>query len=86
MKLWNLVTEARKIGVCTILDIDDYWNYGREHPLFKICMANELPIKAPVNFNLFDCVTTTTEFLKSKIVPYNKNVFIMENAISVDDI
>lgn len=86
MKMWNLVTEAKKIGVKTVLDMDDYWNYGEEHPLYRICIANEYPVKAPVNFNLFDNVTTTTEFLKSQILPYNKNVLIMENAISEDDV
>lgn len=85
IKVWNLVTEAKKIGIKTILDMDDYWNYGEEHPLFKICMANAFPVKAPVNFNIFDCVTTTTERLKKEILPYNKNVYILENCISKND-
>lgn len=85
MKMWNLVTEAKKIGVKVILDIDDYWNYGEEHPMIKLCMANWFPVKAPVNFNLFDYVTTTTERLRKEILPYNRNVYVFENGISVED-
>lgn len=85
MRVWNLVAEAKKIGVKTVLDMDDYWNYGQEHPAFKICIANDYPIKATVNFNLFDCITVTTERFKTEIYPYNRNVFVLENAISKDD-
>lgn len=85
MQVWNLVTEAKKVGIKTVLDMDDYWNYGQEHPMFNICIANSYPVKATVNFSLFDCITTTTERLKAEIYPYNRNVHVLENAISQDD-
>lgn len=85
MRVWNLVTEAKKIGIKTVLDMDDYWNYGQEHPAFKMCIANDYPIKATVNFSLFDCITVTTERFKAEIYPYNRNVFVLENAISKND-
>lgn len=85
MLVWNLVCEAKKIGVKVVLDIDDYWNYGEQHPLYNMCMVNQYPTKATVNLNLFDCITTTTERLKSEIYEYNPNVHILENAISEND-
>jgi len=50
-----------------------------------MCIMNKYPLKAPINFAIFDYVTTTTERLKSEISLYNKNVYILENGISIDD-
>lgn len=85
MRMWNLITEAKKIGIKTVLDMDDYWDYGKRHPMYSVCIKNAYPVKAAVNFNLFDCITTTTERMANEISKYNRNVHVIENGISLDD-
>ena len=84
-RIWNLVTEAKKIGVKTVLDMDDYWNYGEQHPLYQISVNGKYHVKSAMNLNLFDCVTTTTERLKAALEEYGRHVFVIENGISNDD-
>lgn len=83
---WKMIIYCKKeYGTKFVLDIDDYWDYGKFHPYNEVCQFNAFPDKMMINFKLFDYITTTTWFFAEKIRQYNNNVVIFENAISLDD-
>lgn len=79
LKIINLI---KKLGIKTILDIDDHWDLGDYHPLSLT--AKKENWKEPIieHMKLVDYVSTTTEFFKKDILKYNKNVLIFPNAIN----
>jgi glycosyltransferase involved in cell wall biosynthesis len=79
-----LVAELKKHGVITILDIDDYWEVSKEHPLYHAIIKDNLKEKITNNLKLVDFVTTTTPIYADYIKQYNKNVFVIENGVNTD--
>lgn len=87
-EFWRMIIYCKKeYGTKFILDIDDYWEYHKKHPAYNACMFNAFPEKMMINFNLFDYVTTTTEYFKAIISQYfpEEKILVFENAISTDD-
>lgn len=77
----SLVETLRKLGIITILDIDDYWYVHSEHPLKETVKSEGLAEKIVNNLKLVDYVTTTTPNFANYIRQYNKNVIVLENGI-----
>lgn len=87
-EVWKMIIYCKKeYGVKFILDIDDYWDYGRWHPAREACKFNAIPEKMLINFQLFDYVTTTTEYFKGIISNFfhKEKIMVFENAISKED-
>lgn len=87
-EFWRMIIYCKKeYGTKFILDIDDYWEYHKKHPAYNACVFNAFPEKMMINFNLFDYVTTTTEYFKAIISQYfpEEKILVFENAISTDD-
>ena len=72
-------------NIVTILDIDDHWKTDHRHPQHMIHKIHKRDEEIKNNLKIFDYVTTTTEFFKKEILPFNKNVFIFPNAINPED-
>lgn len=64
-------------GVKLIMDIDDYWHLYQEHYLFQ----NWRPEPYENCLKIVDFVICTTDLLASKIMPFNKNVEVVPNAL-----
>lgn len=87
-EFWNTIVYCKKeYGTRFVLDLDDYWDYGPQHPCYKVCEFYGFTEKMMINFNLFDYVTTTTEYFKDIISNYfpKEKIYVFENAISVTD-
>lgn len=87
-EVWKMIIYCKKeYGTKFILDIDDYWDYHKNHPAREACVFNMFPEKMMINFKLFDYVTTTTEYFKDIISEYfpKDNIYVFENAISSND-
>lgn len=78
---WSALLHFKEKNITTILDLDDHWEVGRNHPLYASNKAMKTAEKIIKNIRLADYVTTTTEIFAEKIRKYNKNVFIYPNAI-----
>lgn len=85
-KFWSFLLWAKENGIKTVLDIDDYWDYGKDHPLDSYCKTNAIPFKVTGSIKLVDAVTTTTEYFANIIRPYNPNVYVCENGLCNDDV
>ena len=77
----NIVKVLKSMGIITIIDIDDYWMPGKEHPIHDIIKSNKINEKIVENLRHPDYVTTTTTIFANEIKKINKNVEIFPNAI-----
>ena len=82
-KFWKMLIYLKKKNVTLILDLDDYWDYGTQHPYYDVCHFNAFPSKMMINFKLFDYVTTTTTWFKDVISKYfdKGRIKVLPNAL-----
>lgn len=72
-------------GAKLIVDIDDYMHLDPRSPIYKFSQLNKEPQKIINLLKKADACVTTTKFLAGEVKKYNKNVFILPNAISDTD-
>jgi len=77
----NIIRMLKSLNIVTIIDIDDYWMPGKEHPIHDIIRQNKINEKIVENLKHPDYVTTTTTIFAKEIKKINKNVEIFPNAI-----
>lgn len=80
-----LIPKLKESGVKTIVDIDDYWMPGKEHPIHDIIKYNKINEKIVQSLKLTEFVTTTTSIFATEISKFNKNVFVFPNAINPNE-
>lgn len=78
----NLIQRLNSIGIVTIMDLDDYWLPTKEHPVHHMVIATEIHKKIINNLKVASYVTTTTTIFADEIKKFNKNVYILPNAIN----
>jgi uncharacterized membrane protein len=77
----NIIQKLKSMGIVVIGDIDDYWLPTKEHPIHDLIIQNQIHKKIIANLKVCDYVTTTTELFANEIRKFNKNVFVLPNAI-----
>jgi glycosyltransferase involved in cell wall biosynthesis len=78
----NIIKFLNSLGIVTIMDLDDYWLPTKEHPVHQLVVQNKLHEKIMNNLKAAGNVTTTTSVFASEIQKFNKNVFVLPNAIN----
>ena len=74
--------DLRKLGIKTIMDIDDFWRPTIDHPAHQIIIGEGLDKKIAANLPLVDYVMTTTPIFAETISKFNKNVVVIPNGIN----
>ena len=77
----EILERTKRLGIITIMDLDDYWAPGTHHPAYLIIKNNKLDEKILGNIKIAHNVTTTTDLFATEIKKYNKNTFVLPNAI-----
>jgi glycosyltransferase involved in cell wall biosynthesis len=77
-----MAEKLKSMGIVTIMDLDDYWLPGKEHPIHDLVVKNKIHEKIVANLRSAQYVTTTTSIFAKEIAKYNKNVFVFPNAIN----
>jgi glycosyltransferase involved in cell wall biosynthesis len=72
----------KSMGIVTIMDLDDYWLPGKEHPIHDLIVTNKIHEKIMTNLRHAQYVMTTTPVFASEISKFNKNVVVFPNAIN----
>lgn len=72
-------------NIVTIMDIDDHWKLDYRHPQYRTIQMYKIDEAIKHNLSIFDYVTTTTDLFKREITPFNKNVYVIPNAINPED-
>lgn len=67
-----------------IVDIDDYWYLYPHHYIFNRWQQNGTGRQMIEYMKTADAVTTTNTVLADKIARYNKNVYVVPNALPFD--
>ena len=78
----ELFKKLKDMGIILIMDIDDYWMPPTTHPLYYMVVKNEISKKITETFKHSDFVTTTTDIFAKEIAKFNKNVFVIPNALA----
>jgi glycosyltransferase involved in cell wall biosynthesis len=78
----NIIKYLNSLGIVTIMDLDDYWLPTKEHPVHQLVVQHKLHEKIMDNLKAAGNVTTTTSVFASEIQKFNKNVFVLPNAIN----
>lgn len=77
----NVLERTKRLGIITIMDLDDYWAPGPHHPAYHIIKTYKIDEKILDNLKSAEHITTTTDIFAKEISKYNKNVHILPNAI-----
>jgi glycosyltransferase involved in cell wall biosynthesis len=77
----NIINFLKSIGIIVIVDLDDYWLPGKEHPIHQLIVQEKIHEKIVANLKVASYVTTTTNIFADEIRKVNKNVVIFPNAI-----
>lgn len=78
----NFIKMLNSMGIITIMDLDDYWLPTKEHPVHQMVLQSKLHEKIVANLKVAGHVTTTTSIFANEISKYNKNVYVLPNAIN----
>ena len=78
----SLIQRLNALGLVTIMDLDDYWLPTKEHPVHQLVIQNNLHKKIIENLKVASYVTTTTTVFADEMMKFNKNVFVLPNAIN----
>ena len=81
----NLLERCDNLGITTIMDIDDHWSPGPDHPAWQIIKQHNLDKKIFNNLKVSKNITTTTSVFANEISKINKNVFVIPNAIDTEE-
>ena len=81
----QIITNLNNLGIVTIMDLDDYWLPTREHPVHQLVLQHKIHEAIINNLKLARYVTTTTTVFADEIKKYNKNVFVLPNAINPNE-
>jgi hypothetical protein len=63
----QLIKWIISLGITTVVDIDDFWLPGKEHPIHHIIVENKINQRIVANLAAADYVTTTTTIFADEI-------------------
>ena len=81
----TMIQNLNNLGIVTIMDLDDYWLPTKEHPVHQLVIQNKLHEKIMNNLKVAGHITTTTSVFATEISKYNKNVYVLPNAINPNE-
>ena len=80
-KLSDMIKLRQRYGFKLICDLDDHWDLDPHHILYQHYKEKNLSTYILHAVTIADAVTVTHERLADAVLPYNKNVWVLPNAI-----
>lgn len=80
-----IIEKLNKMGIVTIMDLDDYWLPGPEHPAHSLVKQEKIDQHIKNNLKVAGHVTTTTSVYADLIKKLNPNVYVLPNSINPDE-
>ena len=78
----TIIKSLKSMGIVVIVDLDDYWLPGKEHPIHSLIVQDKIHEKIMANLKEASYVTTTTKIFADEIRKLNRNVVVLPNAIN----
>lgn len=82
----TIINFLKSIGIIVVVDLDDYWLPGKEHPIHSLIVQDKIDQKIMANLRVASYVTTTTNIFADEIRKLNRNVVIFPNAINPNEL
>jgi len=83
--IYPIFKTLKKLGIITVMDLDDYWSPGPEHPAYEIIKKSGMGAKIIDNLKHVDYVSTTTPLFADEIKKFNKNIIVLPNSIDPEE-
>jgi len=77
------IAAAKRRGIITVVDFDDYWYLDTEHLLYKHYLRDGTSEQLINLLHEVDYVTCTTDLLADEIRKHNPNVVVLPNAMDM---
>lgn len=81
----TLLERLDKLGIVSVMDLDDYWSPGPHHPAHLLIKQSGMDKMIVNNLKIAKNVITTTPIFADEIGKFNKNVFVIPNAIDPNE-
>lgn len=81
----QVIDMMKFLGIPVILDIDDHFKLGNDHPMSITAKKDKWHEPIINHLKRADYVTTTTQIFANVLKPYNKNVMVFPNAINPEE-
>jgi glycosyltransferase involved in cell wall biosynthesis len=81
----TLINFLKSLGIVVVVDLDDYWLPGKEHPIHQLIVQDKIHEKIMANLKVASYVTTTTSIFADEIRKLNRNVVVFPNAINPNE-
>ena len=81
----GILERTDKLGIVTIMDIDDHWAPGQHHPAYLMIKNSGMDKKIHTNIKNARNITTTTPLFAEEISKSNDKVYILPNAIDPNE-
>jgi len=81
----KLLERCDNLGIVTIMDIDDHWSPGPDHPAWEIIKKHEIDKKIMNNLRVSRNIMTTTQVFADEIKKFNKNIHVIPNAVNPEE-
>jgi len=81
-KLSQVLDWRKKYGFRIIVDLDDHWNLDPNHIIYEYYKEKNLSNYIVQSVIIADAVTVTHDRLAEACMPYNKNIWVLPNAIN----
>lgn len=79
------VEKLKKLGIPSILDLDDYWAPTVDHPAYQIVKQHNLDHHIKESLKVAQNIATTTEVFAQEMKGFCDNIFVLPNAINTDE-
>lgn len=84
-KKMTLMNMIKFLGIPVIVDVDDYFYLGNDHPMSITAKKEKWHEPIIAHLKAADYVSTTTDIYADVLRKYNKNVLVFPNAIDPND-
>ena len=84
-KVPDILEKCDELGIITIMDIDDHWSPGPNHPAWAIIQKHQLDKKIVDNLKCSRNIITTTPIFAETLKKFNSNVYVLPNAINPEE-
>jgi len=84
-KMGEVLQKCDDLGIITIMDIDDHWAPGPNHPAWEIIKQNKLDQQIAGNLKEARNIMTTTHIFGEEMKRFNNNILIAPNAINPEE-
>jgi glycosyltransferase involved in cell wall biosynthesis len=80
-KLSDILAQRKEYGFRLIVDLDDHWDLDPSHLLYDYYKKYNLSTYILHAVTVADAVSVTHDKLAESVLPYNKNIWVLPNAI-----